>query len=373
MQRQARLIQIQQEREGLIEGQSKIIAHPPNAETLLSGEVIPVLALTDLVGEINVGDSIRIECSALAKSLGTGGFATVISSATLPGDKVPQRGHIMKARYTPHQTMVLSVEELDSPYRKQMELADDLHSMPVVVADLHSALAPILLGSKATQSSLRIAYIHDDSAALPAAFSNLVSTLRKEGYLSATITCGQAFGGDLEAVSLPSGLLAARHVVNADVCIVAPGPGVAGTGTKWGFSGTATATALNVASALGGIPIAAVRGSNADARGKHRGISHHSLSVLSRLVLASVDIPLPRIENDLASQVGIDTQILQLVDQQLTTVSGKHSIIPIPAKPLWLHLQQHSHLLSTMGRGLETDPLAFLLAAASGAYAASAI
>ena len=51
------------------------------------------------------------------------------------------------------------------------------------------------------------------------------------------ISAGQSFGGDLEAVTVHSALLGAKHVVGADVTIVIQGPGNLGTGTGWGFSG----------------------------------------------------------------------------------------------------------------------------------------
>ena len=44
-----------------------------------------------------------------------------------------------------------------------------------------------------------------------------------------------------------TGLLAARHVLGADVAIVAQGPGNLGTGTRWGFSGVACGEAVNAA------------------------------------------------------------------------------------------------------------------------------
>ena len=53
----------------------------------------------------------------------------------------------------------------------------------------------------------------------------------RRALMDLTVSCGQAFGGDLEAVTLHSGLLAARLVGEADVAIVGIGPGVVGTGT----------------------------------------------------------------------------------------------------------------------------------------------
>ena len=126
--------------------------------------------------------------------------------------------------------------------------------MPVVVADLHSALAPVLAGLyEATDpGGLRVVYVMTDGGALPAWFSRTCATLREAGWLAGTVTVGQAFGGDLEAVTLHTGLLAARHVLGADVAVVAQGPGNLGTGTRWGFSGVAAGEAINAVAALGG-------------------------------------------------------------------------------------------------------------------------
>ena len=48
-----------------------------------------------------------------------------------------------------------------------------------------------------------------------------------------------------------SGLLAARHVLGADVAVVAQGPGNLGTGTPWGFSGVAVGEAVNAVARAG--------------------------------------------------------------------------------------------------------------------------
>src|SRR5258708_23616847 len=105
-----------------------------------------------------------------------------------------------------------------------------------------------------------------DGGALPAWFSRTIAGLRAADWLAATITTGQSFGGDLEAVTVHSGLLTARHAVGADVAIVAQGPGNLGTGTKWGYSGVAAGEAVNAAPALDGPPLASLRLSFADPR-----------------------------------------------------------------------------------------------------------
>src|SRR5262249_57442186 len=77
----------------------------------------------------------------------------------------------------------------------------------------------------AAASSPRVCYVMQDGGALPAWFSRTVAGLRAAGWLAATVTTGQSFGGDLEAVTVHTGLLAARHVAGADVAVVTQGPG----------------------------------------------------------------------------------------------------------------------------------------------------
>ena len=64
-----------------------------------------------------------------------------------------------------------------------------------------------------------------DGGALPAWFSRTVAGLRDAGWLATCVTVGQAFGGDLEAVSIHSGLLAARLVAGCGRRCRRPGPG----------------------------------------------------------------------------------------------------------------------------------------------------
>ena len=88
-----------------------------------------------------------------------------------------------------------------------------------------------------------------------------------------------------------TGLLAARHVVGADVAVVVQGPGNVGTGTRWGFSGVACAEVLHAADVLGGRGVASLRVSGADPRERHRGISHHSRTAYGRALLTPADVP----------------------------------------------------------------------------------
>ena len=110
----------------------------------------------------------------------------------------------MKLRYTPLQTAVEAVEET---HRDALEGAH-LRQVPVVCAPLHSMLGPVAAGAKRAGKDVRVVYVMTDGAALPGAFSRLVTELRLAGLLDAWVTCGQAFGGELEAVTIWSGLQA---------------------------------------------------------------------------------------------------------------------------------------------------------------------
>ena len=237
---------------------------------------VRALAYPSLVGIPQVGDDVLLNTTALAQGLGTGGVALVVAVPDrLPPDPEGP-GHLVKARYTPLQVTVQGVDEQDTEHHELMVEADDLGGMPVVVADLHSALPAVLIGMLATDPDLKVAYVMTDGGALPAAFSRTLDALAAS--LAGVVTVGQALGGDLEAVTLHTGLLAARHVLRADLAIVTQGPGNLGTGTPWGFSGVAAGEACNAVTVLGGEPIGALRISDADPRPRHRGVSHHSLT-----------------------------------------------------------------------------------------------
>ena len=82
--------------------------------------------------------------------------------------------------------------------------------MPVVIADLHSALPAVVAGLRSVAPTARVGYVMTDGGALPVWFSRTLDELRAAGWVAAAVTVGQAFGGDVEAVTLHTGLLAAR-------------------------------------------------------------------------------------------------------------------------------------------------------------------
>jgi hypothetical protein len=239
--------------------------------------------------------------------------------------------------------------------------ADDIGGMPVVVADLHSALPAVIAGLRADGTTPRVVYVMTDGGALPLAFSRSVDELRTAGWLAASVTVGQAFGGDVEAVTTHTGLLAAKHVLDADVAIVTQGPGNLGTGTRWGFSGVASGEAVNAAAVLGGRPVAALRISAADRRERHRGVSHHSLTALGRVATAAADVVVPAYDGDFGTDVRTAAAAL----------SPPHRLVEVELAGLLDAVRAAPVVVSTMGRGVDEDPAYFQACAAAGRHAAT--
>jgi hypothetical protein len=320
---------------------------------------VRALAYLSVVGMPEVGDDVLLNTTALAQGLGTGGVAMVVAIPDrLPPDPVGV-GHLVKARYTPLQVSVSGVDEQETEHHDLLAEVDSLDGMPVVVADLHSALPAVLIGMLATDADLRVAYVMTDGGALPAAFSKTLDALAAS--LVGTVTVGQAFGGDLEAVTLHTGLLAARHVLRADLAIVTQGPGNLGTGTPWGFSGVASGEACNAVTVLGGEAVGALRISDADPRPRHRGVSHHSLTAFGRVALGGVTLVAPR---------GLGSELGQQVEEDLAGQPERNPVVWVDTEGLDEALGLSPVPLRTMGRGFPEERAYFLAAAAAGRFAA---
>ncbi|MBW3648477.1 MAG: DUF3866 family protein, partial [Actinobacteria bacterium] len=305
---------------------------------LASGDAVEALAHPPLVGQPEVGDVVLVNVAALDLGLGTGGYALVVAlPERLPPD-TDGPGHLVKARYTPLQTVVLGADEQDAPTHALLAEAGTLPAPgpPVIIADLHSSLPAVLAGLLAARPATRVAYVMTDGGALPLWFSRTVAALADR--LVGTVTVGQAFGGDLEAVTLHSGLLAAVHVLSAEVVVVIQGPGNLGTGTSWGFSGVAAGEAVNAAAAVGARPVAVLRMSEADPRPRHRGVSHHSTTAYGRVALAAADVAVPRSYAALVEPV--------------RAALARHRLVDVDDTGLVEILREWSPLLSSMGRDL---------------------
>lgn len=315
------------------------------------------LAFTDLVGPVRPGDRVILNTVGSALGLGTGGFHLVIAVR----DQVPldpsHRGRVMKARYTPLQAAVTSVEETE---REVLERSPGLAGAPIVCAPLHSMVAPVAAGARAAGAHT-IVYVMSDAASLPGSLSRLVPRLRDAGLLDGFITTGQAFGGQLESVTIWTGLLAAVELMGADVVVVADGPGNLGTDTTWGVSALSSGHALNAAETMDGRPLAALRVSFADERERHRGVSHHSLTILRHVCKVAANVAVPVLEEPERSMVWDVLRLHRLEEQ--------HHLVETDGRPALDELDRVSVEVDSMGRTPATDPAFFLAAGAAGVLA----
>jgi hypothetical protein len=301
--------------------------------------------LTELVGPVAVGDRVVLNTTAVDLGLGTGGWHVVHWNLARDEWSQPGPGHIMKLRYTSLQVDTGAAEE------EHPDVPETLEGMPVVACTLHSQVAVVAALVRHLRPAARIAYVMTDGAALPLALSDLVANLRDRKVLDATVTAGHAFGGDLEAVSVPSALVLARHVAKADLTVVGMGPGVVGTASALGTTAVEVAAVLDAVEALDGRGALCARASGADARDRHRGVSHHVRTVL-RLTRSRPDVPLPA---DLAAELAAP------------------GVAPVDAPEVGPVLDGMGLRVTSMGRGPEDDPVFFAAAAAAGAWAAAAL
>lgn len=300
--------------------------------------------LTDLVGEVASGDRVICNTTAVELSLGTGGWHFVHWNLSRESLERPGPEHIMKLRYTSLQSDV-GTSELDFP-----EAADaGLDGVPVVACSVHSQVPLVALAFAATAPGRRLAYVMTDGAALPIAMSDIVAELTRRDLICGTVTSGHAFGGDLEAVSLPSALGLARHVLSADAVVVGMGPGVVGTGTEMGTTAVEVASILDLSAKRGGRPILCLRASDGDPRPRHAGRSHHMDAVLGLTHT-----------NPLVAAMGDLTAGLAGVEE--VTVAGISDVGAL--------LEEAGMRVTTMGRDHSQDPLFFRSAAAAGVLAA---
>jgi DNA-directed RNA polymerase subunit H (RpoH/RPB5) len=327
---------------------------------LCGGQEADAVNYPAITGQARSEDQVTLNTTAVELGLGTGGMHFVMA---IQGQEreIDRCGHIMKARYTPTQVRVQTVEEPESVSHATMADACHLDGMPVAVATLHSLIAPFAVAFKQLTNA-RLAYIMTDAAALPAAFSGLLRTLKNKGFIDVVITCGHAFGGDIEAVTAYSALHAAREVAHSEACIVAMGPGVVGTQTPLGTTALEQAPLLDGAGALGARTVAIPRISFADARVRHHGVSQHTLTALGRLTQLPTTVVLPALSQEHKALV-----LNQLHD---AAVVPKHRLAWEQGDNIAALLDAAGVKVTTMGRTPQDDPVFFATGAAAGRYVA---
>jgi hypothetical protein len=235
------------------------------------------VAYPSLTGPVDEGDEVLVNVQARELELGSGGFDIVYANLTQGLELSAAPGaHVMALPYAPGQWAVRHADE-------EGDLAAELDGLPVVLCTVHSQLVPVC----AALAGLRVVYIQVAGGALAVGLSDAVRALQAKGLVASTAAASPCFGGDVRCVSVASALLWAA--TRCDVAVCAVGPGIVGTGTRFGHGAVSLAEAANVASALGGTPILAQRVSAADERPRHHGISHHAGAVLD-LALGDVAV-----------------------------------------------------------------------------------
>jgi Protein of unknown function (DUF3866) len=311
----------------------------------VDGERRAAWADRSLVGEVREGDEVVVNTEALDLHLGSGGFdlVHVNLSRGLSGGGAPEP-HVMKLNYTSLQHPVRPLERAEGAGR------GDARSACVLVIPLHGHLAPAAWAASTAAPGLRIGYVQSVGGALAGTMSKDVSQLRERGLLFGHVTAGHSFGGEEEAISVAGALDAAAASLGWDAVIVGPGPGLLGSATRYGHGGMAALDSAHAALALGMRTLLSPRLSQADPRPRHRGVSHHTVTVLG-LLLGGVEVPVPEGE----------TAVIEALREAL---GARHHLRPQPAA---LDDYAASGLPQrTMGRSIKEDPIFYAAPLAAG-------
>lgn len=313
-------------------------------EVEVGGERHPAVADVGLVGPAEVDDEVVVNTAARELELGSGGFDVVHVNLTrgLGGHGVAG-AHVMKLNYTSLQHAVAPVEgaELSLPL-----------SSPVAVTFLHGQLAPVAWAFAQAVPGRSLGYVQTAGGALPGSLSHTVGELRERGLLAGHLTAAPTFGGDGEAITVAGALHHAGSDLDWDAVVCGPGPGILGSASALGHGGLAALDSAHAALALGAPTLVVPRMSSGDPRERHRGLSHHVVTVLG-LLLGSVVVPVPA-----------HADVAGLTDERhewrrVAADLGGYAASGLPA--------------GTMGRDLAEDELFFAAALAGGSVLAGMI
>jgi len=323
---------------------------------------LSAVGFPDMLGPLEDGDEVIVNTTGIELGLGTGGVAFILWNVSSDQVPPPAAGHIVKLRYTPWQKTVLAAEAPEGPHHNILEDIDSIDGMPVVVCSLHSQVAAAVAGVKVARPDARIGYLMTDGAALPLAWSELAKELCSKGLVDVTCTVGHAFGGDVEAINVFSGLAALRHGEIADVVVAAMGPGIVGTETVLGHTAIEQGQILDAVTALGGRAVAALRIAFHDPRERHRGVSHHSLTALMIAARERATVVVPEL-------TGLERESMVYSQLEKSGVSFKHDLVVASGRDGLEVLYDADIEPSSMGNRMRDAPELFLAAAAAGSVA----
>jgi hypothetical protein len=329
----------------------------------VDGEARGAWADTVLLGEMREGDEVVVNVAALDLGLGSGGFDVVHVNLTrgLEAGRGVAEEHVIKLNYTSLQHPVAPIERSWEGADENPPAGNDVEGLPVaagvprmgvpvLVLPLHGHLPPAAWAAAQARPGLRLGFVQTAGGALPGSLSRVVVDLRERGLLCGHITAGPAYGGEREALSTVGALDAAAARLGWDAIVVGPGPGIIGSETSLGHGGMVALDSAHAALSLGMPTLISPRLSSGDPRERHRGLSHHTRTVLD-LLLAPVDVAVPDAE-------------VEIVEALRATASGRHRL---RTAPIDLPAYAASGLPTrTMGRSLDEDPLFFSAPLAAG-------
>jgi uncharacterized protein DUF3866 len=321
----------------------------------LDGERRRAWADETLLGEMREGDEVVVNVAALDLGLGSGGFDVVHVNLTrgLDADPVGD-AHVMKLNYT---SLQHPFEPVELPRRLMSDIGargapePPFGTMPVLVLPLHGHLAPAAWAAAQVSPGLKLGFVQTAGGALPGSLSRDIVQLRERELLCGHIAAAPAYGGEHEALSVVGALDAALNGLDWDVAVVGPGPGIIGSDTRLGHGGMAALDNAHAALALGLPTMLSPRLSASDPRERHRGVSHHTLTVLEML-LGVVDVPVPSGRSDIVASLG-------------AVAGGRHELRE--AEPDLVGYAASGLPARTMGRGIDEDRLFFEAPLAAGA------
>jgi hypothetical protein len=299
------------------------------------------------------GDEVVVNTAALDLGLGSGGFDVVHVNLTRGLEGGGGDEHVIKLNYTSLQHPIEPVERplFLSRATDGKGTAERVGApVPVLVLPLHGHLAPAAWVAAQAKPGLKIGYVQTGGGALPGSFSRDLAELRERDLLAGHITAAPAYGGEYEALSPTGALDAAAHRLDWDAVIAGPGPGIIGSDTRLGHGGMAALDTAHAALSLQMPTLISPRLSSADPRERHRGASHHTLTVLGML-LGKVTIPVPREEPVAIAELAVAAGWQHRLSEQPIDLSA-YAASGLPTR--------------TMGRDLSEDPLFFAAALASG-------
>jgi hypothetical protein len=298
-----------------------------------------------LLGPMREGDEVVVNAAALDLDLGSGGFDVIHVNLTRGlGGRVEGDAHVMKLNYT---SLQHPVEPVEGEKRVHSTQNSTRRLLTAAVLPLHGHLAPAAWAAAQARPGIRVGYVQTAGGALPGSLSRDVAELRDRGLLCGHVTAAPAYGGEHEALSTVGALDAAATALDWDALLVGPGPGIIGSDTEFGHGGMAALDSAHAALSLRLPTILSPRLSSSDPRERHRGLSHHTATVLE-LLLAPVTVAVPE---------GADIE-----------VGDRHRLAPVAVD---LDAYVASGLpTTTMGRSIAEDPLFFAAPLAAGALLA---